>query len=223
MAGRESIRGVQPQDPGQYRSGDVGREAAVAGSSEQRTGYSRPAQRPTYGQKGKPGSVTVVATHFSKAPRSALSGAQFGTGHTSAEAERVREGDAEIRSRLNFYVDEGNGVLGEVGTGAHAHEVELSNIYDIERDSEGLWTSADANANELALVKAGYDGDYRRGAFVVGGKPQRGVVLLGKRHSGVPVAYAGQPEGRTRSAKAQPRPEPRRVTRARPTGRLPLG
>jgi hypothetical protein len=205
LARREGVRGVQPQDPGQHQRADgrPERGTAVAGPSGERGGYNRGDSRPTYGRPGKPGSVTVVGTHFSRQQRATLAGALFGTGHAAEEARRLEGADPAIRSRIYFYVDEGNGINAEAGTGGHAHEVELSNLYDWDTDSEGVvsrnYRAGDhqsANVVEKALVDAGYDGYYKAAAFGAAGKTQGVAVLLGKRHLGVPVAYLGQGDGK---------------------------
>lgn len=187
----------------QHLDGRSGRAAAVSGSAGERGGYSRGVELPRYGRPTQEGAVTVVGTHFSHQQRQHLAGALFGTGHAAEEAARLEGADPEIRSRVYFYVDEGNGVTAEIGTGRHAHEVELSNLYDLSTDALGLYarrsgtTDGERSNNfEKALVDAGYDGYYKAAALGAAGKTQGVAVLLGKRHLGVPVAYLGQGDGK---------------------------
>jgi hypothetical protein len=105
-----------------------------------------------------------------------LSGVFFGRGAKSQEAERVSQSkDERIKSRIYAYVNEGKGAFPEDGVGGQAHKVKLDNLYDIEADSQDIFTKyhADKNHMESAILDAGFDGYYRKNAF-----GNQGVAIL---------------------------------------------
>lgn len=139
-------------------------------------------------QGGKVGQVAIRGVHYSNQQRAVLSGSFYGRGAKGAEAERVRASkDARIKSRLYFYVDEGQGVFPEYGVGSQAHTVTMTNMYDGARNPQRFPTK-DANGNrdmnifESAVIDAGFDGYYiengfgRQGVAVMLGDAARGVV-----------------------------------------------
>jgi hypothetical protein len=135
------------------------------------------------------GSVTVEAVHFSRAPRSSLSGRMYGTGIKGAEARRLGDPNAhpKIKQRVSFYVDEGQGVRPEPGVGAFRHGLTLDNIYDGAKNPLGFPT--ESNAFEAAVVEAGFDGYYIREGF-----GNQGVgVLLGDATQDVEVDIPPRP------------------------------
>ncbi|WP_273703280.1 LPD38 domain-containing protein [Candidatus Accumulibacter vicinus] len=138
------------------------------------------------------GQVSVTGVHFSKEPRSHLSGVYFdkGTGTKSQEAERVRQAtDVRIKSRIYAYVNEGKGVFPEENVGRHAHKVAFDNLYDAAADPLDLWVKyRDANTRESAMLDRGFDGYYARGAF-----GNQGVaILMGKAATrGIAPDYRG--------------------------------
>jgi len=120
------------------------------------------------------GSVTVEVVHFSRAPRSSLSGRMYGTGIKGAEARRLGDPNArpKIGQRVSFYVDEGQGVRPEPGVGAFRHELTLDNVYDGAKNPLGF--PSEPNAFEAAVVEAGFDGYYIKEGF---GNQGVGVLL----------------------------------------------
>lgn len=178
-SGREANAG-QPDAPSRSRAGSVEPD-------------NRLAAPPRYGSP-REGAVSVVGYHFSKAPRTSLSGAFYGSGLKGDEAKRLDGPDnSDIRPRVFFYVDRGNGVMPEFGVGPHPHHVKLDNIYDATADQLGLVRSAKGetpqeriNSWERAIIKAGFDGYVSRDHVM----PQHFAVLLGAKHSAVPVAKA---------------------------------
>lgn len=146
---------------------------------------------PRYGTAGD-ASARVVGVHFSREPRSTVSGEFYGTGFRGGEARRVA-GDPVLGKRVHFYVDEGQGIAAEPGVGQHAHAVNLDNVYSTQADPLGLlhaWLtkrqetgSADFNELEQAIVDAGFDGIY-----VPKAQGEQGVaVLLGPKHTAAPL------------------------------------
>lgn len=128
------------------------------------------------------------------------------------EARRL-EGEEDIRHRVFFYVDTGQGVSPEANVGGFAHEVQLNNLYDVLQDALGLVKATRgmgaerANAWERAIVQAGFDG------YLVAPDDGPGFAVLVGQHQ-VPVAPA---KPRIKSASAAPQrpagPQPE-VTRA---------
>ena len=151
----------------------------------------RDGQPPRYGRAIE-GAISVVGYHFSKAPRTSLNGSFYGKGLNGAEAKRLNAPEnADIRPRVFFYVDAGRGVRPEFGVGPYPHSVQLDNLYDVTADALGIVKSvrgmADkASALERAVMEAGFDGYIRRDPI----DPQHYAVLVGKKHSDVPVVAA---------------------------------
>lgn len=141
---------------------------------------------PSYG-RAKPEAVGVRGVHYSQQVRQVLSGAMYGTGLKGQEGARLSDpANRDIRSRVFFYVDEGQGVFPEAGVGAQAHDVQLENLYDLATDPLNLWRQgSDASARERAIKEAGFDGYYARGVF-----GRQGVAVLIGDHS-VPVRSLG--------------------------------
>lgn len=170
----------------------------------------------TYGQP-REGSVTVTGYHYSREPRRRLSSSFYGTGLKGAERTRLERADAQdIRPRLHFYVDIGNGVRPESGVGGSVHKLEMRNLYDANKDELGLVKNAQpkddeprTNAWERAIIEAGFDGYVARNE----GEPVGQAVLLGSHTvtplQGRPREFT-QPETRTQ-AKSPPSPVTRRV------------
>lgn len=157
-----------------------------------RSAAARPEEAPRYG-KARDGAVSVIAHHFSTEPRERLDSAYYGRGLKDRAQERLGDADRRLRDRIYFYVDKGEGVKPEPGTGPHKHEVILENIYDLR--SGLLDHSGGANAFEKRVIEAGFDGylnpDFRT--------DEGAVVLLGKHN--VPVQYIGM-----HGSDAAPRP-----------------
>lgn len=121
------------------------------------------------------GSVDVDAVHFSKTARNVLNGSAYGSGMKGAERAEVMAGDPRAKSRVHFYVPEGQGVQAEKDVGAVAHGARLTNLYDAESDPLKLWHSNTTNAaREAAVIDAGYSGYYARAVF---GKQGTAVVF----------------------------------------------
>jgi len=142
------------------------------------------------------GSDSVVGVHYSKEPRTSLSGEFYGSGMQGAESRRVT-GDPTLSKRVSFYVDTGAGVDPETNVGTVRHEVRLDNVYNTDTDKRGLvqaWRdsgSRDFNELEQAIVNAGFDGIFvpRAQRVKPGSDATQGVVtLLGPKHTNVPVA-----------------------------------
>lgn len=140
---------------------------------------------PSYGT-GIEGAVSVEGTHYSRERRGELDSSYYGTGMRGAERRRLDRPSADpaVRNRVFFYVDEGAGVTPESAVGAYPHRVRLENLYDWTEDALRLWPAAAAvhtdhsdrvNHVEAAVVGAGFDGYYARGAF----DGQGVAVLLG--------------------------------------------
>ena len=153
----------------------------------------------SYGQ-GQPGSSSVVGIHYSREPRTNLTGYYYGTGLSGAEKARLDEStDERLRNRIHFYVDEGQGVRPESGVGGNVHSVNINNLYNVNEDPLGLRAAAEViagrddkglwfNTVESAIIDAGFDGVYVQGA-----QGNQGVaVLLGPQHQSVPVDQNGK-------------------------------
>lgn len=171
---------------------------------------------PRYGQ-AQEGSVSRIGYHFSQNPRTRLSGAFYGDGMPGRESDRLSGPDAaDIRPRIFFYVDKGNGVMPESGVGAYPHHVRLDNLYDVVTDPLGLVAATRGmddrvNAWERAVLQAGFDGYLRRDPV----DRQDFAVLLGKKHDAVPVTKANPPRmdrGGAVEQPAQPATEATRKT-----------
>ena len=192
----------------------------ATGDRQDRTGAEgRSESLPRYGRPIDGNAVTAFGLHYSKAQRDELSSAYFGTGMKAEE--RIRLGiakDPRIKRRLYFYTDTGRGIVPESDVGAHAHSVQLDNLYDMDVDAlklykreneDGSYRSDHTRMNEFesAIIDAGYDG-YVTHQFGKGGA----AVLLGT-HS-VPVKYEGTGAGATVPRTAGPRfPEARQLQR----------
>lgn len=93
---------------------------------------------PSYGEP-REGSVSAVGVHYSQKPRSLISSEYVGTGLKGADNKRFDlPENQDIRHRINFYVDNGNGIHPEAGVGGVAHKVNLHNLYDVAADPLGL-------------------------------------------------------------------------------------
>lgn len=125
--------------------------------------------------------VKARGVHYSKEQRNTLNSSAFGSGLKGEELDRVRNAaDERIKHRVYFYVNGGRGINPESGVGAHAHEVDLNNLYDIDANPMDLST-ADKNMMESRILDAGFDG------YV---SPERGIaIMLGRR--AIPVEYKG--------------------------------
>lgn len=187
--------------------GGVGRDAAVPRRTDSPGVYGAP----------RDGAVSAVGYHFGRQPRERLSSAYYGTGLKGAERERLDRDDAQdIRPRIHFYVDAGNGIQPESGVGGIPHRLEMRNLYDVTADPLGLVRDARptgdeprANAWERAVMQAGFDGYLARNRD----ERQWQAVLLGK-HAPVPIAGTPKP-----ATQAQPRTAPREADQA-PTRRV---
>jgi hypothetical protein len=131
-----------------------------------------------------PGSVSGTGVHYSKQQRSTIESSFFGTGLKGDELPRVTEAtDPRIKHRIYFYLNTGKGIKPEAGVGIHAHQADLSNIYDATNDSRDLVAKYAGKKNEFesALLDAGYDGYMTQSSGV--------AILLGERTQ--PVEYLG--------------------------------
>lgn len=139
---------------------------------------------PRYGQK-REGSVSAVGIHYSQQPRKHLDAAHYGTGLKGAERERLSGPEnSDIRPRIFFYVDKGQGVNPESGVGGAAHRVQLDNLYDVQKDPLKLvQKNPGANNWERAIMRAGFDGYLNMDPVM----PQGYAVLVGKDNKAVPV------------------------------------
>lgn len=190
---------------------DAGQPVRSPGSSTGGvSGVDAAAGLPRYG-KPISGAVSAIGYHFSKQQRSSLNSSYYGTGLRGAESERLSgPQNSDIRPRVFFYVDKGNGVRPEAGVGNVAHGVRLDNLYDIMGDPLGIIRAVrgmpgDASNNqERAVLQAGFDGYIKRDPVM----PQDFIVLLGKQHGDVPVAPANP---RRADGKTNSRQEPART------------
>jgi hypothetical protein len=192
---RESSQ--QTQGPGVIPSGDQRLNQPGTGTGGiQRLRTSDIAVTANYGT-AVDGASQAVGVHYSRSPRSTLSGEFYGTGLKGAESRRLDfSGDPRISNRIHFYVDTGAGIAPEAGVGGNAHAVQLNNLYDISADPLGLMQAAGSvrddrgtwfNAVESAILDAGFDG-----VLVPTAQGNQGVaVLLGPQHSSVPVNQIG--------------------------------
>jgi hypothetical protein len=156
---------------------------------------------PKYGVR-RPGSISLVGVHFSKEERSGLSGFHYGEGMRGAERIRFQRDSADLqgRYRIHFYADEGSGIRPESGVGDYAHVTLLNNIYNWKDDPLKLWEEASkhykdpvdlVNYVESAIIRNGFDGVYAPKAL----GSQGVIVLLGDRHTDVPVLFVGKKHG----------------------------
>lgn len=205
---RESSQ--QTQGPGVIPSGDQRLNQPGTGASGiQRLRTSDIAVTANYGT-AVDGASQAVGVHYSRSPRSTLSGEFYGTGLKGSESRRLDfSGDPRISNRIHFYVDTGAGIAPEAGVGGNAHAVQLNNLYDISADPLGLMQAAGSvrddrgtwfNAVESAILDAGFDG-----VLVPTAQGNQGVaVLLGPQHSSVPVNPIGQHSAPNAGAVAAP-------------------
>ena len=171
-------------------------QSGAGGSGVQRLRASDLNVAQRYGT-ARDGATSVLGIHYSKQPRNNLAGFAYGTGLKGAEAGRLAGADARLSQRIHFYVDTGNGIRPEAGVGGNVHAVYLDNLYDASADPLGLRAQASAmgrddrgqwfNAVESAIIDAGFDGVY-----IPAAQGEQGVaVLLGPKHTGVPVEQHG--------------------------------
>jgi hypothetical protein len=166
-------------------------------SARQLSGGDGRGETPEYGT-AREGAISVVARHYSTEARTSLNGAYYGTGLKGAERDRLDGSpDPRLKNRIYFYVDQGSGVRPESGVGGIAHEVRLNNIYDPK--TQILPVKGNFNAFESAVINGGFDG-----YIAPFGNNQAAVVLLGPRHSAVPVITLGRVAGAPAPVAAEP-------------------
>ena len=166
-------------------------------SARQLVGGDGGSQTPEYGT-AREGAISVIGRHYSTETRTSLNGAYYGTGLKGAERDRLDGSpDPRLKNRIYFYVDQGSGVRPESGVGGIAHEVRLNNIYDPK--TQKLPVKGNFNAFESAVINGGFDG-----YIAPFGNNQSAVVLLGPRHSAVPVVSLGRVAGAPAPAPAEP-------------------
>lgn len=138
------------------------------------------------------GALSLVGRHYSKEHRKALEGSRFGQGLPGKESDRVRESDdPRLKSRVDFYVDTGEGVTPEAGLGNAIHEKLLHNIYDASTNPKRFKFPSDwlgGNVFEKQVLDAGYDG-----YFTKQGKQGR-VVVLGDAAKSIPIEDTNENE-----------------------------
>lgn len=159
----------------------------VSGAAEEDgrgAGQDGRGEPPRYGAP-REGAISVVGRHYSTQQRATLNGAFYRTGIAGRERTRLDDSlDPRLNQRIYFYVDAGSGIRPEPGVGAFAHEVRLDNVYD---PASGLIPRQDSfNAFESAVLNAGFDG------YIAPFMNQRAVVLLGPKHTAVPVRALGR-------------------------------
>ena len=159
------------------------RGAARIGSGTKFDKVVVPEPTAEYGEPTE-GSVSAVGVHFSKQPRPTLVSSMYGTGLKGAEFERLIDAP-DIRPRIYFYVDKGNGIRPEAGVGGSPHVVRLNNLYDASSDSKGIiknntGTTLGERLNNLerSIVEAGYDGYLSKDPLL----SQGFAVLVGKHN-----------------------------------------
>lgn len=148
--------------------------------------------------------VSAVGVHFSQERRDSLDSSKYGTGLSGEERTRMpADKNSPLRHRIHFYIfGNQNEMYSEAGVGSHQHRVQLDNLYDPssgELDYRVKPGENAANAFEMALINAGYDGYINRSMGM--------AVLLGQRN--VPVEYKGQ----TANMSDVPRMAPIKITR----------
>jgi hypothetical protein len=149
----------------------------------------------------KEGASSVLAVHYSRSQRLTLTGAHHGKGLQGAERVRLADAPPEIKHRIYFYVDTGEGIRPERGLGQNITAVHLDNLYDTTKDPAGIVAKVTTelgrdpkgywfNKVEQSVMEKGYDGIY-----VPEAQSNQGVVvLIGPQHDQVPVAQIAQPE-----------------------------
>ena len=166
-------------------------------SARQLAGGDGRGETPEYGT-AREGAISVLARHYSTEARTSLNGAYYGTGLKGAERDRLDGSpDPRLKNRVYFYVDQGSGIRPESGVGGFAHEVRLNNIYDPK--TQILQIKGNFNAFESAVINGGFDG-----YIAPFGNNQSAVVLLGPRHSAVPVITLGRVAGAPAPVAAEP-------------------
>ena len=133
-----------------------------------------------------PNSTAVTGVHFSKQERASLNSAFYGAGLKGLEAERLNDpANSDIKSRVYFYVDTGNGIRPEAGVGGVAHAIQLNNLYDVQKDPlqivkgvRGPTAEERANRLERGIMDAGFDGYVTRDPIM----NQGFAVLIGKHN-----------------------------------------
>lgn len=110
------------------------------------------------------GAVSAVGVHFSKQERPVLSSAFFGSGLRGLENKRL-EDNPDLRQRLYFYIDKGQGIRPEAGVGGVPHVIKLNNLYDADTDPSGILKNnrgatieERTNSLERKIKDAGFDG-----------------------------------------------------------------
>lgn len=145
-------------------------------------------------RSGSQNPVSIHGVHFSpEEGLDHLDGSRYGTGAAGRERQRLASEPADsILHKRNYFYESTDGSLPRkeaVVPGRNPYESKFHNIYDLEKDPEGLIPQAnDANSLEHSIVDAGYDGYVNRAA----GMSSRGVVLLG--HDKIPVRKFGGEE-----------------------------
>lgn len=153
------------------------------GSAERNVGRDSIAAKQLTRDIQKEGAVSGEGIHYSTTERGSLSSGYFGTGYKGAELARVMSSDdSRLKQRIYFYVNRGRGINPEKYVGGVPHKAQLDNLYDIEADSLNLLTG-NQNADESAIIDAGFDGYVGSDA----------AVLLGKREVSV-ERVSGKPE-----------------------------
>jgi hypothetical protein len=167
------------------------RGAARIGSGTKFDKVAVPEPTAEYGEPTE-GSVSAVGIHFSKQPRPTIVSSMYGTGLKGAERERLIDAP-DIRPRIYFYVDKGNGIRPEAGVGGSPHVVRLNNLYDASSDPQGIikrntgTTMNDLLNNlERSIVEAGYDGYLSKDPLL----DQGFAVLIGKHNIETNVKYS---------------------------------
>jgi hypothetical protein len=181
--------------------------ANAAGGERLRVVAGAAAER-SYGV-AREGSSSVLGVHFSQGPRTSLSTEFYGRGLRGGESSRVA-GDEQLSKRTYFYLDTGSGIRPEAGVGPHAHVVRPDNVYDASKDPLGIvekWRASiekgenlGPNDLEHAILKAGFDGYSVPSTPAM---PDQGMaVLIGSKHTEIPVAPLKQPEPQTQLQQA---------------------
>lgn len=131
-------------------------------------------------------SVSAVGVHYSQKPRATISSSYYGTGLRGLERERLSDPrNKDIRDRIYFYVDKGNGIMAEAGVGGVQHVVKLNNLYDVLKDpleivkrAKGETAQDRSNNWERGIMKAGFDGYLLNDKLGLNGY----AVLIGKHN-----------------------------------------
>lgn len=141
-------------------------------------------------------AISVAGFHYSSESRTEVNTSFYGQGKRGQEAQRV-EGDELLSKRSYFYVDSGDGIAPEAGTGGYAHTVQLNNVYDIQNDVDdivqsvkdsGLTGAEFINQMERNIITAGYDGYYAPESMnIIGsnGLKMGAAVLIGDHNVSV--------------------------------------